>query len=881
MKTLGTFCAVFLCFMVSATAAEEIPKKNYTALRVNTTPPVIDGRMDDPVWQLTPAVGQFTQFEPNEGDAPTEPTWFKIAYDAKNLYVLIRAEDSQADKITQRVSRRDEGDDADMVGIIIDSYFDHRTAFAFSVNAAGVRMDLIFSNDGDNEDPTWDPVWYVQTRVDDKGWTAEMRIPFSQLRFGKKQEQIWGLQVYRSLYRRQELSLWQHTPRDAPGFIHLFGELHGLRNLKTPRRIELLPYAVAGREVFEPVPDDPFRASGYTNNLGVGLDGKFGVAGNLTTDFTINPDFGQVEADPSEVNLTAFESFFEEKRPFFIEGRSILNYPLMLGDGDFSQEGLFYSRRIGRRPQGSPSTGDNEYEKTPENTSIISAVKLTGKTQGGVSIGILDALTAEEKAEIRSDGQTRLEAVEPLTNYFVGRLQKDYHQGGTRIGGIFTATNRKIDPQSRLNFLNTAAYSGGVDFYHQWHNRTYYLDVRTSVSHIRGSQEAILEAQTASARYFQRPDASHVSLDSSRTSMSGHGGLVTFGKGGNGHWLFAVGGSWRSPGLELNDLGFLRRADNILQFTWVGYRIWDPFSIFRNVDINFNQWNGWNFGGERLFVGGNVNAGGQFRNYWRLNFGINREGESLSTSALRGGPALLEPGGLNLWFNINSDNRKALQISLGGSGRWSDDAVSRSRNIRLRCSYRPINSLNFELNPFYSHQIDNLQYVDTIEQDGQTRYLFGQLLQKTLGIVFRLNLSLTPNLTIQYYGQPFVSSGAYTAIKKITQPRAAAYSDRFHIFAETEIRYNPESELYEINETEGGLDTYFLDQPDFNFKEFRSNLVIRWEYMPGSTIYLVWSQDRSDFVNATSFDFGENMKDLFAVHPQNVFLLKVNRWFSL
>ncbi|HIC89882.1 MAG TPA: hydrolase, partial [Anaerolineae bacterium] len=364
--------------------------------------------------------------------------FFKIVYDARNLYVAIRARDSKIDEIISRVTRRDEAEQSDLVGVLIDSYFDHRTAFEFSVNAAGVKMDVLHSDDGMNKDPSWDPVWFVATTIDDSGWTAEMRIPFSQLRFGKNNKHTWGLQVYRQLYRKQEMSSWQFIPRNAPGFVHYFGELRGLDDISPPRRIELLPYTVANTNRSKKQQGNPF-ATGQKNTLSGGLDGKIGLTSDITADFTINPDFGQVEADPSEVNLTAFETFFEEKRPFFVEGKNIFDYRLMIGDGDQAQDMLFYSRRIGRSPHYRPDLGDDEHLDMPQSTSILSAFKVSGKTANGVSIGVLDAVTAKEKAGIERNGHYRDETVEPLTNYFVARLQKDYNEGSTTIGGMLTA----------------------------------------------------------------------------------------------------------------------------------------------------------------------------------------------------------------------------------------------------------------------------------------------------------------------------------------------------------------------------------------------------------------------------------------------------------
>ena len=877
---------VLMCFLLpwyaQAQASDDpkVEKRVYHAVRITGIRPVIDGKLNDPAWQSIPEAGDFTQIEPHEGEAPTEPTVFRIGYDDKNLYVAIRAYDSMPETITRRVARRDEGGDSDQVGVMIDSYFDRRTAFLFGVNAAGVRQDEVWSQNGMVQDDSWDPVWVARVNIDSLGWTAEIRIPLSQLRFARKKEHVWGLQVFRRLYRNQELSTWQFIPQDSPGIVHMFGELRGLHNLTPPRRIELLPYSVSRLNRFKKQPGNPF-ATGELTRFSGGLDAKIGVTSDLTLDVTINPDFGQVEADPSVVNLTEFETFYEEKRPFFIEGRDIFDYPLMIGGGDLARESLFYSRRIGRQPQYAPSLRAGEYADMPENTAILGALKLSGKTKSGLSIGILDAMTARESAEIDFNGRRRFQTVEPFTNYFVGRVQRDYNKGATRIGGIITATHRNLS-EPHLRFLNRSAYTGGFDLHHEWQDRTYFIEMRAVFSHIRGDRRALLRVQTSSARYFQRPDVTHVRLDSSRTALSGHGGYLTLGRIGKGHWRYAAGGAWRSPGLELNDLGYLRSADRIMQFTWLQYREWTPRWIFRQFQVNFNQWSGFDFAGRRLFLGGNVNFSGQFTNYWNFSLGLNREFDGLDATGLRGGPALRVPGGYSLWYNFFSDPRKRLRMGTGGFFFNSTQREHRTvRNFWFSFTYRPGNAVNISMNPFYNRARRNLQYIGTFKANGEAAYVFGAINQTTLGIVIRLNLSLTPDLSIQYYGQPFISAGQYSQFKKITRPKAARYEERFHVFTEPEIRSANNGFVFEVDENRDGLVDYRFGRPDFNFKQFRSNLVIRWEYIPGSTLYLVWSQERTGFDPTGEFVWDRNFDDLFGIFPNNVFLLKISRWFSL
>ena len=858
----------------------DIEHRIYTALKSNPHPPTIDGNMNDPIWKNISCGDSFIQLEPNEKVSPTEQTEFRICYDNKNLYVIICAYDSDPDEIMSLMTRRDELNRCDMVGIVLDTYYDKRTAFEFTVNPAGIKYDAVYANDERHDaDASWDPVWEVATNINDSGWIAEMRIPFNQLRFSDKEEQIWGMQVYRYVHRNQESSAWQFIPQNASGFVSQFGELRGIEKIPMPKRVELLPYGVSKYHNYEAEEGNPF-APGQSSTVTAGLDGKIGLSSNMTMDFTINPDFGQVEADPSEVNLTEFETFFMDRRPFFIEGKNIFQFPLAIGDGDFARETLFYSRRIGRAPQHEPDFPDEVYVDTPEQTSILGAAKISGKTSKGWSIGILDAVTAEEKAKIDSQGVQRKETVEPLTNYFIGRFQKDLRQGSTSLGGLVTATNRNIN-QTYLDYINRSAYTGGLDILHQWNKKTYFADLKVSFSHIKGHKDAILETQTASARYFQRPDNSHVTLDSNRTTLSGHGGTFNIGKQGNAKFRYVLGGVWRSPGLELNDVGYLRRADQAMQFIWIGYRNNNPFGIFRRVNLNANQWNGWNFGGEKLFRGGNISGGGQFTNYWGFWMGINREGDGLSTWVLRGGPAFRYEGGLNTFYTIYSDSRKLWQIELGGFNHINDDKISRRHQIFVELFLKPSTRFNLSLSPFFNFNRNNLQYVDTYDNNGEDRFILAKLNQNTFGMVVRLNYSLTPELSIQYYGQPFISAGAYAQFKRVTNPRADQYEDRFHTFTEDEISYDSENQEYLVDENRDGNVDYAIGLADFNFKQFRSNLVIRWEYRPGSLVFLVWSQGRTVEDEYGDFSLKRDLGDLLNSFADNIFLIKFSYWFSL
>jgi hypothetical protein len=865
---------------VAAAQAPQTPAKRvYVTRRVNPHAPVVDGKIDEPAWEKVEWAGGFSQHEPDENQPPTEPTSFKILYDDKNLYVAIRADDSRAETIERRISRRDNVQ-GDIVGILLDSYCDQRTAFCFYVNAAGVKKDELMTNNGEGEpDGSWDPIWDGETAVDGKGWTAEMRIPFSQLRFGVKEEHVWGLEVLRNLFRKNETEIWQPVPRNAPGVVHLFGELRGLNGIRPPRQVELMPYAVAKGLTFPRVDGNPF-ATGRSGSLYGGLDGKVGVTNDLTMNFTVNPDFGQVEADPSVVNLTAFETYYEEKRPFFIEGRNILNFQIMGGDGDFSSDNLFYSRRIGRGPQGEPSAGAGAFIDAPSATSILGAFKLTGKTRSGLSIGVLESVTGRENATVFENGLTTRTPVEPLTNYFGFRLQKDYNQGATILGGMVTATNRSLR-NDNLRFLHDEAYSGGFDFMHSWRNKTYALSFNTVFSYVRGTPDALLRTQTSSVRYFQRPDASYLSFDPTRTSLFGHGGTATFGKQGGGHLSFILGGTWRSPGLELNNMGYLRQADEIMEFAWAGYRFYKPFSIFRSLNINANQWRGWNFGGENIFDGGNINVNADFKNYWSAGFGINRNASSLSASALRGGPSLRNAGRWNTWAHVETDMRSKVRFELMEETTDADNGDVRMRQVQAGVVINPSRALSLSLTPGCATSHSELQYIGTTSFNAEPRYIFGAIAQKTVSLTIRLNYSLNPELSVQFYGQPFIGSGQYSRFKRITDSRSRVWDGRYRVFTGTELFLDNSTGLYRVDEDGDGIADYDFGRPDFNFLQFRSNLVLRWEYSPGSALYVVWSQGRTGAFSEGDFSFGRDVGRLFDAHPENVFLVKFSYCFQL
>ena len=870
---IATVLVYLLCYLSTAIAQQ----KTYETKKINSSAPVIDGIFDDKVWEIVEWEGDFIQREPYGGELPSQKTFFKILYDDNNLYVAIKAEDSVPDKIEKRLTRRD-GFEGDWVAIGIDSYYDKLTAFGFGVTAAGVKGDVIMSNDTEM-DGSWDPVWYVKTTIDSEGWNAEMKIPFTQLRFSGNNKHVWGLQVMRQLFRKDEFSAWKHVPVESSRWVSMYGELYGINNIKPKKEVEIIPYVMGNVESFEKEEGNPF-ATGTEFGYSAGVDGKIAVTNDLTLNFTVNPDFGQVEADPSEVNLTAFETFFPERRPFFIEGSNIFDYSVTNGDGPMSQDNLFYSRRIGRRPHHSPDLEDNGYSNQPDFTTILGAFKLSGKTRNGWSIGVMESVTQEENATIDNEGERSKEVVEPMTNFLNTRLQKDFNKGNTTIGGMVTATNRRIKDES-IDFLPYSAYTGGLDFANYWKDKAYFLSLKAVFSRINGNTRSITELQESSQRYYQRPDVTHLNLDTTLTTLTGNGGTVSGGKIGEGHWRYGGFVTWRSPGLELNDMGYMRQADIIQQVVWGGYRIWKPFSIFRRFNININQWSGWDFSGAQLYLGGNINFHTQFKNYWSVGSGINRGTSNISRSELRGGPALRFPGDLNNWAFISTDNRKKLVFEVSVHNNWGDLNHSRFFNLGLEIRYRPLTALSLSFEPSYMQGRRDLQYVETLDFEGEDRYIISTLNSEILSADFRINLSLTPDLSIQYWGQPFFFAGDYSKFKRITEPMDEDYDNRFHIFNDSEISYNNDDEIYEIDENRDGNIDYSLGNPNFNFFEFRSNLVARWEYIPGSTIYVVWSQGRTGDNSYGEFNFGRDFDELYSIFPHNIFLIKFSYRISM
>jgi hypothetical protein len=853
------------------TIADKNKKKElrvYTTTRLTTDKPVIDGKLDDECWKKGTWAGDYTQFIPDEGAKPTYPTELNIQYDDKNLYVAFRAYDDEPDKIQRLAGVRDDIV-GDMVGLTLDSYRDYRTGFEFTITAWGQKVDLVLFNPS-NWDFNWNAVWKGKTGMEDSAWVAELEVPLSQLRYSNQDVQVWGMHTWRWINRLQEESNWEIQSKTGPGMLYNFGELRGINGLKKSRRLEIMPFVFGDLKTMKKEPGSPFTENGRIWGGNIGLDAKIGISSNFTVDLTVNPDFGQVESDPSVMNLTAFETFYEEKRPFFLEGLTIFDY-------EFDDQSLFYSRRIGHSPSLSVYPDNNMFVKAPDKTTILSAIKLSGTTSKGLSIGLIQSLTANEYAKLSdSEGNRSRKQVEPLTSYTIARVQKGYHAGTTVIGGMFTSTNRFFD-DNNLDFLGTDAYTGGLDILHRWKDKEFYIDARLIGSYINGSKEAITALQESSARYYQRPGADYLNYDTTATNLSGYGGKFRIGKGSKGFWRYSTGATWLSPGLELNDLGYMQTADKINQENVISYFVNQPVSIFRTYNITLEQFNSWNFNGTYLGSGGHFSFTSEFKNQWSFSGNLIYHSKAIDTKILRGGYDMMMPSGISAFGYVGTDGSKKFIARINYSYENMGHNSSSSYQIEPGLTIRPINTLKIGLSANYQDNNDKLQFVNTKDYLDEKRHILGTIDQKTFGLTFRIDLNLSPEFSIQYYGSPFISRGSYSEFKHVTDPKNKDYEKRFELYQNPVLSDG----IYHLDENNDALPDYSILNPDFNFHQFRSNLVAKWEYRLGSYIYFVWSSERTERNGSSEASIKESYRQLWDVFPGNVFLIKLNYWFSL
>lgn len=869
------FANIMFFLVISITSAQNETKK--VIKEYNTSPLLtgelitIDGILTDIGWDKVSWDGNFKVFEPDNGKSPSQPTQFKITYDAKYLYVAIKCFDSVPNKIEKRLARRDNFA-GDWVEINIDSYNDKRTGFSFNVSAAGVKGDEFISQNGDFWDSSWNPIWYTATNIDETGWTAEMKIPFSQLKFGAEKEQIWGLQMHRRFFRAEERSVWQPVLLEAAGWVSEFGILRGLIDIQPQKQLEIQPFLVNQYDTYPSQEENPFK-DGQDYKINAGLDAKIGLTNDLTLDLTVNPDFGQVDADPGAIALDGFQIFFEERRPFFVENKNIFDFEF--ADGD---DNVFYSRRVGRSPQGYTTATQDEFSNEPTNSTILGAAKFSGKTKNGWSLGLLESVTGKMFADVADvAGNRRSELVEPLTNYLVSRIQKDFNQRNSYIGGIFTATNRNLT--NELDFLRKGAYTGGLDFKHNWKSRNYYLEGNFVGSHITGSETAILETQNSITHLFQRVDASHVDIDPNRTSLTGTGGKLEIGKAGGGNWRYSGGLIWRSPELELNDIGFLRQADEIKQTTSVRRLFLKPTNFYRRAHIELQQYTTYDFEGNYNRIQYEMQGYINYKNNWWTEIGAAHKPRIFSNTVLRGGPRWRWSDENFGYLFFGSDNRKKFNFTLGYvNSHAAQNNFSLERYV-LRFNYQPFDAFSLSVSSEYEENPNKTQYVTETSFNGSSRYITGNIDQRTFSTSIRFNYSINPNLSIQYYGQPFISRGTYTDFNYVNNPIAEDINERVSMYTGNQITSSTDS--YLIDENIDGIMDYEIENPDFSFVQFRSNLVVRWEYIPGSEIFLVWSQGVVGSANPYE-TLGSNLDgQIFGQKKDNTFLLKATYRFIL
>lgn len=909
------FSASLLLMGLNAAAAQESSVAESTQKGTASSKPAIravrivsddlitlDGRLDEPIWQQTPLATGFTQRTPEDGAPATEQTEARIIYTGDAVYVGARAYDSSMDSVAATLFRKDGSAYSDWFYVNIDSYNDRRTAFSFAVNPKGVRKDILIY-DNDNEDIRWDAVWEASTSMDEQGWTVEMRIPLSQLRFSTDQEQdeaSWGINFQRRIARKEEISFWSPTPQDASGFVSQYGRLQGMNQLEAPKRFELNPYVSSSITRAPLEPSNPYYDKNAFNGS-LGADLKYGLTSDLTLTATINPDFGQVEADPAVINLSAFETFFREQRPFFLEGNEIFQFGDTKTFNSYGNPITFYSRRIGRAPQGdlrrfnayrdngvyNPDNAESIHTDTPSQTTIATAAKLSGKTQNGWSVGLLDAYTVKETSPFQIDRGLSLGeltgdfTVEPATNFLVARTKKDLNDSNTIFGGFLSSVNRNIGGTYFENFLHNSAYLGGVDFEHNWDDRNWTLSGTFSASRVNGTEESILQTQQSSARYFNRVDSDRLTVDPGKTSLSGYATELSLRKSGGEHWRSSLTYSEVSPGYEVNDMGFENRADYRSAALAVMYHENDPkhLRLFRIWSFDMFAWN---HDGDRIANYYNLGGYMQFQNLWSFNLNFNLSGKSFSDRLTRGGPVAERPANWNFNFNIRSDQTKKVSFYVGGFNRlyFSDDQFTRF--IWGGIEIRPTTYIQLDISPEIGHGTDADQYVTAVNDPLAVntygkRYVFADIDETSLSTNIRLDWTFTPDISLQLYVRPFISSGNFYNYKEFTTPRGYEFdtygSDAGTIdFSNGEYTVDPDGS--------GPADTFSFGDRDFNFRSIQGNTVFRWEYRPGAIFYLVWQHDRSSFGPENDFYPGRDFRRLFDAEPTNVFLVKLSYWFG-
>ena len=871
---------VFLSPLVLLAQESELPKQKVVqAIRVDG-PIKLDGVLDEKLWQGA-GYSDFVQSDPIDGAQPTEKTTVWVAYDDTALYVAARLFDSQPELIVSRLGRRDDLVDSDWFEFAVDPYYDRLTGFQFAVNPAGSIVDWTLFNDAWDDD-TWDGVWEWAARIDEEGWAVEIRIPYHQLRFLKKEEYVWGVNFRRTIMRKNEKDGFVWIPKEDRGYVSHFARLVGIKGINPGRHIELLPYAVGQAEYMPAEPGNPFNTGkNYFGNTG--LDLKVGLRSNLTLDAAINPDFGQVEVDPAVINLTAYETYYEEKRPLFIEGSSIFRF----GRGgatnyaawNWSEPSFFYSRRIGRAPQGNVSR--DGFVDFPDRSTILGAAKISGKIGSGWNIGFINTLTARESAEIDSGGERFREEVEPFSYYGVLRAQKEFNQGRQGFGVLSTSVIRDLKTENLKDILNKNAFSLALD---GWtfldKSKTWVITGWMGGTRVAGSQADILRLQQAPQHYYQRPDASHIELDEEATSLSGWAGRFMLNKERGNFILNAAIGAI-SPGFDTNDVGFHTRGDVINSHLLFGYRSLHPGKVLRNWRIASIIQRNYDFGSNKISESYALFANAQFLNYWGFNLTTAYFPQTWYKDLTRGGPLAIKPVGTWSNLSIYSDSRKPVVLSMNskyeentaGSLKWSS-------GISLR--WKPRSNISLSFGPSYSFRHNVAQWVTRVNDPLMTdtygtRYIFAEIDQGTLSSDIRLNWTFTPTLSFQLYTQILFGVGDYDRFKELARSKSFDFSE----FGQGQSTISYADGSYTVDpDGWGPAPAFSYHNPDFNLKSLRGTAVLRWEYLPGSTLYFVWTQNRANYAHPGVFDFSRDLHDLFGEPGDNIFLIKISyRWY--
>jgi hypothetical protein len=829
-------------------------------------PITVDGSLDEPAWQGAPAVTRLVQGDPVEYAAPSESTWIWVACDDEAIYFAARNWDSYPDSVVAHLVRRDVSVPSDRFMVYLDPFHDRRSGYYFGVNAAGVLYDGTLFNDGWDDD-SWDGVWSGRARRDAHGWTVEMRIPYSQLRYRAGAEQTWGINFKRRIERRIENDWVVFTPKKESGFCSRFPELTGIRDGQRSSAVEVLPYVTGKGEYLARQAGDPFH-DGSKLTPGMGGDLRMGVGNSLTLNASVNPDFGQVEVDPAVVNLSDVETYFQEKRPFFTENARIFSFGNE-GASDYwgfnwPEPTFFYSRRIGRTPQGAvPDTA--EFSDAPLATHILGAAKLTGKLAPSWNFGMLHALTSRETARFQAGGLGDRAEVEPLTYYGLVRGQKEFAQARNGLGAMTTLVQRRFGAGGLDQALDRQSLMTGLD---GWHfldqKKIWVVSGWAAMSRIAGTRDEMIAVQSGSRHYLQRPDARNLGVDSSATSLTGGGVRLWLNKQGGGNTLFNSALGFMSPGFDVNDMGFMSRADVINGHVGGGRRWTNPGRVRRYAHVIGAVFGSRDFDGnpiwQGLWSGGHI----EFLNNYTADVTLAWNPETVNNRRTRGGPLTLNPPGYETNWTLATDVRRPVAYSVNLYAYVVPESRSSEVTIEPAVEWKPAANVSLSAGPGVDRNLADAQYVSTVSAPapvpadfGGQHYVFARLDQTTVYASIRLNVSFTPGLSLQTYLQPLISAVSYGDFKELARSRSYDF-----------IGY-------------GATPPYGIADPSFNSKSLRGNAVLRWEYRPGSVLYLVWTQERTDSQDSGDLNFGPSTRRLLDAHANDIFLVKGTYYFSL